>query len=110
MATTNLHPLVVLGPADDYGGSLVGYCRTTYATLIATLGPPHQHGSIDDKVNVEWAFRCADGTTFWVYDWKTPAVPIELYDWHIGGNNARSLAAFSRHAGLPITRTLDACP
>jgi hypothetical protein len=109
MATTNLHPLAVLGPAENATGSLAGYCRTTYVTLIATLGPPHNH-DIDGKVNVEWAFRCADGTTFHVYDWKEPAVPCQEYWWHIGGNNARSLAAFTRHTGLPITRTRDAYP
>jgi hypothetical protein len=102
---TNLHPLAVLGPATDYGGSLVGYCRTTYATLIATLGPPRNH-DIDGKVNVEWAFRCADGTTFHVYDWKLPAVPTDDYHWHIGGNSAQSLKAFARHTGLPTTRNL----
>ena len=121
MATTNLHPLAVLGPAEHASGSLCGYCRTTYATLIATLGPPHNH-DIEGKVNVEWAFLCADGTTFHVYDWKEePAVPFDgalggrhlgcqEYWWHVGGNNARSLAAFSRHTGLPITRTRDAYP
>lgn len=101
---TNLHPLAVLGPATDYGGSLAGYCRTTYAILCSLLGEPHFLSSADDKVNVEWAFRCADGTTFHVYDWKLPAVPTADYHWHIGGNSAQSLKAFSRYTGLPITR------
>jgi len=106
MNTTNLHPLAVTGPADYPTGSLVGYCRTTYATLIASLGLPHHH-DIDGKVTVEWAFRCADGTSFHVYDWKEAATPKADYWWHIGGNGPRSLKAFARHTGLPISYTQD---
>lgn len=102
MITSNLHPLAVIGPAHHVSGSLAGYCRTNYTTLLALLGEPHER-DIDGKVNVEWAFRCQDGTTFHVYDWKEPSIPREDYWWHIGGNNAQALQAFSRHTGLPAT-------
>ncbi len=101
--STNLHPLAVLGPAEHPSGGLAGYCRTTYAALLALLGPPHQR-DIDGKVSVEWAFRCSNGTTFHIYDWKQPRTPKGQYWWHIGGNSAQALAAFSRHTGLPASR------
>ncbi len=103
MIPTNLHPLAVVGPEEHASGSLAGYCKTTYNLLVATLGLPHSY-DIDGKVNVEWAFKCADGTTFHVYDWKEPSIPSEEYWWHIGGNSASSLKAFARHTGLPVTR------
>lgn len=103
MTSSKLHPLAVTGPADYPSGSLAGYCKTNYATLLALLGEPH-HRDIDGKVNVEWAFQCQDGTTFHVYDWKEASIPRDDYWWHIGGNTAQALKAFSRYTGLPVTR------
>jgi hypothetical protein len=102
--TSNLHPLAVTGNADYPSGGLQGYCRTNYATLVALLGPPHTRGG--DKTNVEWAFRCNNGSTFHVYDWKLPSTPQGDYDWHIGGSSSSSssaLDAFERHTGLGTT-------
>ena len=98
----NLHPLAVVGHARHASGCLRGFCKTTFACMVATLGQPHSY-DIDGKVNVEWAFQCADGTTFHVYDWKTSAIPTTEYNWHIGGNSHQSLDAFTRHTGLPST-------
>lgn len=93
--------LAVLGKAEYPSGCLRGYCRTTYALLVALMGEPHTRSG--DKTNVEWAFRCNDGSSFHVYDWKEPAVPKDTYLWHIGGSSDRALAAFHRFTGLLIT-------
>ena len=95
--TTNLHPLAVLGATSELGGSLKGYCHTTYSALRVLLGPPHQHNG--DKTTVEWAFICNDGTVFTVYDWKELTTPVAEYRWHIGGTD-QALAAFQRFTGL----------
>jgi len=100
LAHSNLHPLAVLGKAPHPTGRLRGYCNTTYAALCALLGKPHEFDL--DKVNVEWAFLCNDGTTFHVYDWKLPAIPEDPYDWHIGGSSDSALDAFRRFTGLPV--------
>lgn len=98
-AHTNLPPLAVLGRTDDSSGShLQGYCRTTYGLLVALLGEPSR--LTGDKVNVHWAFRCAGGEVFTIYDWKEPAIPKGPYDWHIGGTSPCALAAFTRYTGL----------
>jgi hypothetical protein len=99
----NLHPLAIVSQGGFSEGGLRGLCRTTFACMVATLGQPHLE-DIDGKVNVEWTFRCADGTTFSVYDWKQSAIPVGPYDWHIGGNSDRALEAFTRHTGLPTTQ------
>jgi hypothetical protein len=97
MNDSNLHPLAVLGCSNPSGG-LRGYCTTTYANLVALLGEPHVRRG--DKTNVEWSFRCQNGTIFTVYDWKECATPTGDYAWHIGGNSPDTLAAFERHTGL----------
>lgn len=97
---TNAHPLMVVSAGGCYGGSLAGYCLTTYSALRALLGEPHNK-DIDYKVNVEWTFLCQDGTSFSVYDWQEKSIPKGYYWWHIGGNSTRSLEAFTRMTGLP---------
>lgn len=104
MTSSKLHPLAVLGRADDPIGGLKGYCCTTFANLVALLGKPHEHDR--DKITVLWAFRCADGTIFHVYDYKESFTPIGPYDWHVGGSSEKALTAFTRFTGLP-TKPLD---
>lgn len=94
--------LAVLGKAHDPSGTcLRGYCHTTYDILHALMGPPHLLSG--DKTNVEWAFRCNDGTIFTVYDWEESAIPAGRYAWHIGGSSDAALRAFHRFTGLNIT-------
>lgn len=100
-----LPPLAVLGKADYPSGCLRGYCHTTYSVLLHLLGQPHATGG--DKTNVEWAFRCNDGSSFHVYDWEEPAIPTERYAWHIGGSSDRALAAFHRFTGLSVAPMYD---
>lgn len=97
MTTNNLHPLAVLGPAQDAQGCLQGYCTTTFDALVALLGEPHIRNG--DKTTVEWSFRCHDGTVFTVYDYKRASTPLGKYRWYIGGTD-RALEAFGRHTGL----------
>lgn len=96
-----LPSLAVLGKAPYPAGCLRGYRHTTYAVLLQLLGQPHTTGG--DKTNVEWAFRCNDGSTFHVYDWKQHSIPTERYAWHIGGSSDWALAAFHRFTGLNTT-------
>jgi hypothetical protein len=107
MTTSNLHPLAIAGKADYPSGSLVGYCHTTYAHLVACFGPPHTRNG--DKTTVEWAYCCANGECFHVYDWKLEATPQCSYDWHIGGTHSDALKAFERVTGLK-TKPLDLAP
>lgn len=101
---SKLHPLAVIGPTNELGGRLKGYCYTTYSALCVLLGPPHvEYG---DKTTVEWAFSCNDGTVFTVtgsqiyaYDWKQSSTPTAEYRWHIGGSD-KALDAFHRFTGL----------
>lgn len=94
---TNLHPLAVLGPAEDPEDGLQGYCTTTFGVLKTLLGEVHIRNC--DKVNVLRAFRCHDGTVFTVYDWKQSSTPTGEYRWHIGGTG-QPLKAFMHHTGL----------
>ena len=107
MTTSNLHPLALWTKAEWPSGSLVGYCHTTYAHLVACFGPPHTHNG--DKTTVEWAYRCANGECFHVYDWKLEATPQCSYDWHIGGTHLDVLKAFERVTGLK-TKPLNLVP
>ena len=96
---TNAHPLMVVSTGGCYGGSLAGYCLTTYSALRALLGEPH-HKDIDYKVNAEWTFLCQDGTSFSVYDWKEKSIPKGDYWWHIGGHQPEAVAHVKEVLGV----------
>ena len=82
------------------GTSLRGEIMTTYDILLNLFGEPsYSSGDPYDKVNTEWII---DGKVFYtdqwgekdweyikatVYNWKTGGVPLDEYDWHIGGEN-----------------------
>jgi len=74
------------------GTSLKGYIETTYEQLESVLGEP-VYGPNDtdaDKITCEWVITFQDGTVATVYDWKVGETPMDLYSWHIGGNNNKS--------------------
>ena len=74
------------------GTSLKGYIETTYEQLESVLGEP-VYGPNDtdgDKITCEWIITFQDGTVATVYDWKVGETPMDLYSWHIGGNNNKS--------------------
>ena len=71
---------------DDFpnGISLQGYVTTTYDTLKDAFGMHHYDGG--DKTNVEWVLLI-DGVLATIYDYKLNRVPMDEYDWHIGGHS-----------------------
>ena len=74
------------------GTSLKGYIETTYEQLEGVLGEPvyGPNESDADKITCEWVITFQDGTVATVYDWKVGETPMDLYSWHIGGNNNKS--------------------
>jgi hypothetical protein len=79
---------------------LQGYVETTYAHLLRILGKPTCMDG--DKTTCEWDIEFHDGTVATVYDWKTDCTPTGLYNWHVGGNNPRSVALIGLLLKAPI--------
>ena len=84
--------------------SLQGTVKTTYEKLVEVFGAPtYSDGDPFEKVNAEWTVDARvydpedDDTVnvkFSIYNWKTGNVPVEEYDWHIGGyDNYASIIA-----------------
>ena len=86
--------------SDFVGGSLKGTVNTTYDKLKELFGKPTvDTGDPYEKVQCEWIidgkvfYTDEDGEQDWeylkgtVYNWKTGGVPLDEYDWHIGGEN-----------------------
>ena len=70
------------------GTSLQGYVSTTYQELVDAFGMPHIFDG--DKTNVEWVLLI-DGVLVTIYDWKLDEVPIDQYDWHVGGHSPEAV-------------------
>jgi hypothetical protein len=70
------------------GTSLQGYVEAYYHQLVEVFGEPEGGG---DKTTVEWVLSFEDGTVATIYDWKEYETPTDLYRWHIGGRNSRSV-------------------
>ena len=87
--------------SDFVGGSLKGTVNTTYDKLKELFGKPTvDTGDPYEKVQCEWViegkvyFTDEYGDQDWeyvkgfIYIWKTGgSVPLDEYDWHIGGKN-----------------------
>ena len=87
--------------SDFVGGSLKGTVNTTYDKLKELFGKPTvDTGDPYEKVQCEWViegkvyFTDEYGDKDWeyvkgyIYNWKTGgSVPLDEYDWHIGGEN-----------------------
>lgn len=87
------------------GTSLQGYLYgKKYDDLIRLLGEPtHREADPYEKVQVEWCLRVKahpyfqeddydpsldyDTEEVTIYNWKTQCVPLDEYDWHIGGKS-----------------------
>lgn len=69
---------------DANGTSLKGYVTTYFADLVEVFGDPLP-GS--DKTNAEWIIVFQDGLVATIYDWKTCEIPMDEYEWHIGGKS-----------------------
>ena len=86
-----------LNKSDACGTSLMGYLTTDYATLTGLFGHPHM--SDGDKVTAEWCFE-AYGTVFTIYDYKEEKTPLDLYAWHVGGENKSALVVLREYLAL----------
>jgi hypothetical protein len=73
------------------GTSYMGSIQTTYSYLISKFGEPVSLKSGDGKVNCEWVLKFDDGVVATIYDWKTGSIPMDKYDWHIGGRTSKAL-------------------
>ena len=74
-----------------YGTHLVGKVETQYDTLVRVFGEPTMAGGIDEKSWCQWSLEFEDGTVATIYDWKEDMLPLELYDWHVGGRDQEAL-------------------
>ena len=82
------------------GSCLQGYIKTTYDELVNVFGEPTTLKG--DKVNVEWTIKFSDGTVATIYDWKLSAVPMGVYDWHIGGYTQRAVELVTNCMSVPV--------
>ena len=78
--------------------SLQGKITTTYDKLVEVFGEPTMtDASPYEKVNAQWMLEFKvpfvdkeygddfDYVTATIYNWKDGYIPMEEYDWHIGG-------------------------
>ena len=70
------------------GTSLQGYVTTTYHTLRVAFGHPHLLSG--DKMKAQWVVLI-DGVLVTIYDYKLNSVPMDEYDWHIGGHSTEAV-------------------
>jgi hypothetical protein len=73
------------------GTSLQGYINTTFNNLVDVLGEPIYPNSIDGKVICEWVLKFNDGTIATIYCWKLKKIPMNNYNWHIGGHSEKAV-------------------
>ncbi len=79
------------------GTSLQGYVSVNYATLRELFGKPLDGDGY--KVDAEWIIQFDDGTVATIYNYKDGknyngedgTETTEITEWHIGGNNPRSV-------------------
>ena len=65
------------------GTGLQGYCRATYAQLVAAFGEPEIMSDYD-KVTHQWVLNI-EGVIATIYDYKEDLKTGNAEDWHIGG-------------------------
>ena len=75
----------VTGYHDIVGTCYQGKIETSYNTLCEVFGEPEVLN--DEKVQVQWAIKFADGTLATIYDWKDAYRTSEILEWHIGGHS-----------------------
>jgi hypothetical protein len=63
----------------------------TYGELVEIFGRPDCGPNADlDKTTCEWNLEFEDGTIASIYDYKTIRTPMDEYEWHIGGHDAKA--------------------
>ena len=90
--------------------SLQGKITTTYDKLVEVFGEPTMtDASPYEKVNAQWMLEFKvpfvdkeygddfDYVTATIYNWKDGYIPMEEYEWHIGGfDNGDSVDAVQK--------------
>lgn len=71
------------------GTCLQGYVHTTYDRLVEVFGQP-TYTEPGDKTTAEWILQFGNGTVATIYDYKEYTTPAGMYNWHIGGHDARA--------------------
>ena len=71
------------------GTHLQGYVHTTYDRLVEVFGQP-TYTEPGDKTTAEWILQFGNGTVATIYDYKEYTTPAGMYNWHIGGHDARA--------------------
>ena len=86
----NMIDVVKASSAEMSGTSRVGYIYTRYDLLEYVFGKPSFENDIpswDEKVCCEWDLKIELGDRYIpvsIYCWKTPEIPMDTYQWHIG--------------------------
>ena len=73
------------------GTCLQGNILTTFDNLTKAFGPPVSLNSGDGKVLCEWVLEFERGTVATIYCWKVNNVPMDEYNWHIGGHSKKAV-------------------
>ena len=84
--------------------SLKGHINTTYDKLVEVFWEPtFIEGNPYEKVNAQWTLELKvpfvdkeygddfDYVTATIYNWKDGYIPMDEYDWHIGGFDYEAL-------------------
>lgn len=73
------------------GTCLQGNVATKFDNLTKAFGPPILPNSADGKVICEWVLEFEDGIIATIYCWKVNKVPMDEYNWHIGGHSEKAV-------------------
>jgi hypothetical protein len=73
------------------GTSFQGQVKTNFYRLEEVFGEPLYPNSGDGKVICEWVLEFEDETIATIYCWKVSSIPVEEYDWHIGGHSQKAV-------------------
>lgn len=78
-------------PTATAYGSLTGYIKTSYATLVEKFGEPIRYDwhDTDGKVRLEWIITVVtefESSVVAIYDWKSAQPIEEITEWNVGGN------------------------
>ena len=77
--------------SEANGTSLQGYITCSYSLLVELFGSPMEGDGY--KTQAEWIVKTDDDIVFTVYDWKESTDPLNITEWHIGGNSAKAVEA-----------------
>lgn len=91
MTTFTKNYTVLDSTSEADGTSLQGYIACSYSLLVELFGTPTKGDGY--KTQVEWVVKTDDGVLFTIYDWKETVDPLNITEWHIGGNSIKAIEA-----------------